>query len=670
MSVLKHRGVVATVLVLGLASAAVLAQTVSSQEGEITDAQKLIVMLSGTLGDSDSYGAGIIFGRADNVLYIVTANHVLRQDGQEIKKPTARLFLGRNRFSDPLAVTLHEFDPELDIAVISIKLERDDVVAAFSELPFDRLAQPGNVRSGHKVVIVGRGNGQDMATKPFDNILNVSGTEPLLTFYSASMARGFSGGALLTEGQWRLLGLIVTDSDNEATAVNFTQVIERLKKWPYAVSLTVHVDLAIQSFAASPKVIEAGQASELSWTTTGAEACAIGVGIDEDFIEVPTTGTYPVSPPQSKHYELKCRAKDKELTSRVKVTVKQAPANASISASEGRIKQGAAVTLSWKSAGLRDCKIEPGLGPVTSSGTLQVTPSETTTYTLECKGPSAPVTRQAIVEVFKPLTIEKFSVMPEEIGAGEEARLEWRTQAATACSINQGVGAVELSGARRVAPTVSVAYTLTCSGLSDSASETATIKVVPAVQILSFQGSRSGSATELQWSTRNARSCRIDRGVGVVGVEGKLSVKPTSETLYTLSCDGARGSVSRSLVVPGVPPVRIVRFEVKPERIISQGAAWLVWEAENAESCRVDPSVGAVGKEGNEMVSPSITTSYKLVCKGVEGPVSKTVKLNVDSPLYCCDGLGMKRCPIVVNPGPLGSPCFCSGVWGTGYMCQ
>ena len=37
--------------------------------------------------------------------------------------------------------------------------------------------------------------------------------------------------------------------------------------------------------------------------------------------------------------------------------------------------------------------------------------------------------------------------------------------------------------------------------------------------------------------------------------------------------------------------------------------------------------------------------------------------------LWCCDAGGFKRCPIVVNPGPPGSQCFCPGQ-GMGIACQ
>lgn len=39
------------------------------------------------------------------------------------------------------------------------------------------------------------------------------------------------------------------------------------------------------------------------------------------------------------------------------------------------------------------------------------------------------------------------------------------------------------------------------------------------------------------------------------------------------------------------------------------------------------------------------------------------------SPLYCCDGWGNRWCQLL-QPGPIGSACYCVGVAGTGRICQ
>lgn len=41
-----------------------------------------------------------------------------------------------------------------------------------------------------------------------------------------------------------------------------------------------------------------------------------------------------------------------------------------------------------------------------------------------------------------------------------------------------------------------------------------------------------------------------------------------------------------------------------------------------------------------------------------------------NGPLFCCDAWGNRWCQIVANPGPVGSPCFCAGVPGSGLMCR
>jgi len=38
--------------------------------------------------------------------------------------------------------------------------------------------------------------------------------------------------------------------------------------------------------------------------------------------------------------------------------------------------------------------------------------------------------------------------------------------------------------------------------------------------------------------------------------------------------------------------------------------------------------------------------------------------------LYCCDQLGNRRCRVTLNPGPLGSSCYCNGIPGSGFMCN
>ncbi|MDP3097480.1 MAG: hypothetical protein Q8M86_06005 [Syntrophales bacterium] len=49
-------------------------------------------------------------------------------------------------------------------------------------------------------------------------------------------------------------------------------------------------------------------------------------------------------------------------------------------------------------------------------------------------------------------------------------------------------------------------------------------------------------------------------------------------------------------------------------------------------------------------------------------PAQQIPRPATTSQLYCCDGFGIARCPIVAQPGPVGTACFCFGQ-GWGIIC-
>jgi len=67
---------------------------------------------------------------------------------------------------------------------------------------------------------------------------------------------------------------------------------------------------------------------------------------------------------------------------------------------------------------------------------------------------------------------------PEKIAKGEAGKLAWRAQNVKSCSIEPGLGEVQLSGEREVRPTESTTYTLSCSGPGGSAASSAVLAVV------------------------------------------------------------------------------------------------------------------------------------------------------------------------------------------------
>ena len=70
-----------------------------------------------------------------------------------------------------------------------------------------------------------------------------------------------------------------------------------------------------------------------------------------------------------------------------------------------------------------------------------------------------------------------FTANPTIISSGQSSTLSWTTSGATSVTIDNGVGAVPVSGNQSVAPATTTTYTLTATGSTGSAMATATVSV-------------------------------------------------------------------------------------------------------------------------------------------------------------------------------------------------
>ncbi|MCL5742877.1 MAG: peptidoglycan-associated lipoprotein Pal [Acidobacteria bacterium] len=78
------------------------------------------------------------------------------------------------------------------------------------------------------------------------------------------------------------------------------------------------------------------------------------------------------------------------------------PMVTSFAAEPSTIERGQSSTLRWATENATEVSIDPGVGTVSASGTRQVYPSDTTTYTLTAKGPGGTATSTATVTVTAP----------------------------------------------------------------------------------------------------------------------------------------------------------------------------------------------------------------------------------------------------------------------------
>jgi peptidoglycan-associated lipoprotein len=77
-------------------------------------------------------------------------------------------------------------------------------------------------------------------------------------------------------------------------------------------------------------------------------------------------------------------------------------ATATISANPDSVQAGQSTTLTWQTQNATDVSIDNGVGSVQPNGTQQVTPSQSTTYTLTARGAAGSVDATARVTVTQP----------------------------------------------------------------------------------------------------------------------------------------------------------------------------------------------------------------------------------------------------------------------------
>jgi len=74
----------------------------------------------------------------------------------------------------------------------------------------------------------------------------------------------------------------------------------------------------------------------------------------------------------------------------------------SLKASAVQIKAGDSVTLSWTSTDATDLSLAPGVGKVAAEGSVPVTPTQSTTYTITASGPGGTASASANITVSGP----------------------------------------------------------------------------------------------------------------------------------------------------------------------------------------------------------------------------------------------------------------------------
>ena len=172
------------------------------------------------------------------------------------------------------------------------------------------------------------------------------------------------------------------------------------------------------------------------------------------------------------------------------------------------INNGETAELSWSVSGLVDSITLTGVSNPGSSGSVNVSPSSSTTYTLTAVGPGGTTTEQVTLTVYQPV-VTTIEADPDAIVRGSSSELNWSvTGDASSASINQGIGSVLFVSSTDVSPSSTTTYTLSASGNGGSDSDSVTITVYQPPELsVSWPGTYDyGIDREMSVTTRYASS--------------------------------------------------------------------------------------------------------------------------------------------------------------------
>ena len=226
------------------------------------------------------------------------------------------------------------------------------------------------------------------------------------------------------------------------------------------------------TIAANPASVTTGQSSTLTWSSTNATSCS-----GTNFSPNGTSGTASVSPTQTTTYTLTCTGAGGLGSASTSVTfVPPAATTATISANPSTINSGQTSTLTWSSTNATVCT-GTNFTPAGTAGSLVVSPTLNTTYTISCTGVGGLASASSTISVVAPTTpTATISANPSTINSGQTSTLTWSSTNAASCT-GTNFSPTGTAGSLPVSPTQTTNYAVKCTGTGGIANASATVTI-------------------------------------------------------------------------------------------------------------------------------------------------------------------------------------------------
>jgi hypothetical protein len=472
--------------------------------------------------------------------------------------------------------------------------------------------------------------------------------------YEIPAAEIASGSFEVIVDKTSLFRLVASDGTNDAEA---------------SVTLEVSRDnVIITSFDTSATTISFGGSARLTWTTDYATTGRIVDDSDRLVITLDTedlgAGSLEVRPDSSVRYRLLVQNQTSEAEKEVGLEVLDAnPRITLFAALRTSLTSGDSTQLRWEVANTESIQISQNgavlLESDEDSGSLEVTPAETTTYTLTATNQQGSTTQDLVLEVFEAIVVDTFEATPAAVIPGAQTTLTWAISGDTSNfgirdsqGNNVDVGnQTSVSGSAVVSPTQTTTYILTASNPAESVNATETVTLLPSPpQINSFTSNVSlvaiGATAQLSWSITRAASVSIMDELGnsidltaLSPVADSVVVVLDGPHTFTLTASNAGGQTTADVFIDAAVGVAITSFQSDVAEVAAGEPVTLTWATTDATALILDSSIGAIDISAkvvngdSVIVNPTQSTTYTLTANGLPTSLSSTVTVLVRTPV-------------------------------------
>lgn len=402
---------------------------------------------------------------------------------------------------------------------------------------------------------------------------------------------------------------------------------------------------------ASPQTLLRGETTTLSWTTKRADSIAIKEGartLETIVGDDVAAGSRDFVIERSRTFTLVATGPGGAESATLPVTVSLPARVESFLAVPPEIVVGSTVALSWSVAEADELTLlangveveleSAGL----PTGSVTVSPTESTNYSLRVSGPGGESTADLFVVVHGVPVIELFDANPRETFRRRgPAVLSWVTTGASAVSVSTSTGEiVDLEGGSAAAGSVELyphddtVYVLSALGPGGVAeSEPVAVTVSEPAPLIALSLLRDpinrGMTSELSWSITDADTFTVEESVdggasfASVDVTEKsfidaIPTTPTAVTLYRVRATNAHGTSEELITQRVVNPPAVTHFDVpnvpgsgthavhvtmdEPFDVewVATDSDGVLFDPPTAFSADTEPFVSIVDREGTE----------------------------------------------------------------------